>query len=174
MDMMEKTRSERLLQWLRDAHAMEAEATTMLTAQASRLDNYPQLRQRIEEHIRETKQQSQLLESCLERLGGSPSTAKNVIASGMAAMHAAGNSAMSDEVVKGMGISYAFEHVEISAYRSLILAAEAAGDTETARICRDEILPQEVAMAQWLYEHQDSVVQNFLQREQEPDVQAKR
>jgi ferritin-like metal-binding protein YciE len=39
---------DRIEQWLRDAHAMEEQAETMLTAQASRLENYPDLRRRIE------------------------------------------------------------------------------------------------------------------------------
>ena len=67
------TNTERLLQWLRDAHAMEKEAETMLTAQASRIENYPQLKSRIEMHVTETQDQARQLESCIERLGGSTS-----------------------------------------------------------------------------------------------------
>ena len=47
--MTEKT--ENLLSWLRDAHAMEQQAEQMLTAQKGRLENYPKLRTRIEKHI---------------------------------------------------------------------------------------------------------------------------
>jgi ferritin-like metal-binding protein YciE len=36
--------------WLRDAHAMEQHALTMLKGQESRLENYPQLRDRISQH----------------------------------------------------------------------------------------------------------------------------
>jgi ferritin-like metal-binding protein YciE len=56
----------RLIQWLRDAHAMEQQAESMLTAQALRLDNYPELRARIEQHIIETRHQAQKLETCLK------------------------------------------------------------------------------------------------------------
>ncbi|EFD6852775.1 ferritin-like domain-containing protein, partial [Escherichia coli] len=43
--------------WLRDAHAMEKQAEKMLESMASRIENYPELRSRIEQHISETKNQ---------------------------------------------------------------------------------------------------------------------
>ena len=45
------TAEERLMQWLRDAHAAEGQAETMLTGMADRLENYPKLKARIKEHI---------------------------------------------------------------------------------------------------------------------------
>mgnify|MGYP002716823196 CR=1 FL=1 len=38
---------EHLLDWLRDAHAMEQQAEKMLKAQAERLEHYPELKARI-------------------------------------------------------------------------------------------------------------------------------
>lgn len=169
---MDQPTSERILQWLRDAHSMEAEAETLLKAMASRLEHYPELKQRIEQHVTETQSQARRIEARLQALGSSTSTTKNVIAHTMATMHAAGNAMMTDEVVKGLGISYAFEHMEIASYRNLLFAAEAAGDTGTAQLCR-EILPEEQAMADWLLQHQQSVVQQFLAREQAEDTTAK-
>ena len=90
----------------------------------------------------------------------------------LAAMHAAGNAMMSDEVAKGVGISYAFEHMEIASYRALVTAARQAGEEDIAAVCED-ILRQEQAMADWLYEHQPLVIEAFLQREA-ADLQAKR
>lgn len=43
--------------WLRDAHAMEKQAESMLESMVSRIDNYPELRARIEQHLSETKNQ---------------------------------------------------------------------------------------------------------------------
>ncbi len=70
---------ENLLDWLRDAHAMEQQAETMLKGQASRIEHYPVLKARIEEHVEETIGQRELLERCIKRLGGSPSTLKDVM-----------------------------------------------------------------------------------------------
>ena len=38
---------ENLNDWLRDAHAMEQQAEKMLEATSSRLENYPELRERM-------------------------------------------------------------------------------------------------------------------------------
>ena len=51
--------------WLRDAHAMEKQAEKMLESMANRIENYPELRSRIEQHISETKNQLSQLESIL-------------------------------------------------------------------------------------------------------------
>jgi ferritin-like metal-binding protein YciE len=92
---------ENLLSWLRDAHAMEQQAEQMLSAQKSRLENYPKLRTRIEQHLVETQGQKQLLEKALDRLGAQPSTLKDMGGKLMAFGQAVGGMTVSDEVIKG-------------------------------------------------------------------------
>ncbi|MBJ2236405.1 MULTISPECIES: ferritin-like domain-containing protein [Pseudomonas] len=167
------TPQENLLDWLRDAHAMEQQAEKMLKAQSERLENYPQLKARIDEHIEETLGQQQLIDECLTRLGGSASTLKDVGGKLMAFGQAVGGSLMSDEVIKGAMAGYVFENMEVASYTVLIAAAKAAGDAETQAAC-EKILPQEVAMAQWLLAHLPELTQAFLQRSEAPDTQAKR
>lgn len=162
-----------LIDWLRDAHAMEQQAEQMLSAQKSRLENYPKLRTRIEKHIEETQGQKALLERTLTRLGSEPSTLKDIGGKLMAFGQAVGGMTVSDEVVKGAMAGYVFENVEIAAYRVLIAAAKAAGDVETQKAC-EEILPQEIAMADWLKEHLPELTQAFLDRAETPGLEAKR
>lgn len=157
--------SDRLIQWLRDAHAMEEQAETMLKAQASRLENYPELRQRIEQHVSETQSQARRLEECIGRLGSDTSSMKDTAGKMTAMMQGMGGVFAGDEVVKGAMAGYTFEHFEISSYTVLIAAAEAAGDQQTASICR-EILSEEQAMADWLREHLPNVTRQYLQREE--------
>src|SRR3546814_14835335 len=71
------TKDDRLIQWLRDAHAMEQQAETMLKAQESRLENYPELQQRIRQHVSETQSQARRLEECIGRLGSDTSSMKD-------------------------------------------------------------------------------------------------
>ncbi len=66
-----------LVQWLRDAHAMEEQAKTMLNGLIGRPENYPELAQRIRSHLEETKIRAERLELCLEQLGGDASTLKD-------------------------------------------------------------------------------------------------
>ncbi|SUH58053.1 YciE [Salmonella enterica subsp. enterica serovar Braenderup] len=50
--------------WLRDAHAMEKQAESMLESMASRIENYPDIKARIEQHISETKHQLPCSKKC--------------------------------------------------------------------------------------------------------------
>ncbi|WP_263145005.1 ferritin-like domain-containing protein [Pseudomonas sp. RIT-PI-AD] len=170
---MSTSMKDNLLDWLRDAHAMEQQAEHMLKAQAGRLEHYPALRWRIEQHIEETQSQQQLLDRCITRLGGSASTFKDLTGKLMAFGQAVGGMVMSDEVVKGAMAGYAFENVEIATYTVLIAAAAELGDTETQAAC-EQILAQEKAMAAWLLEHLPEVTQAFMRRSADPELTAKR
>ena len=170
---MANTPAENLLDWLRDAHAMEEQAEKMLKGQAERLEHYPKLKARIEQHIEETYGQQKLLRSCIERLGSSPSTIKDLSAKLVAFGQSVSGMMVSDEVVKGAMSGYVFEHMEIASYTVLITAAKAVGDTETQRAC-EQILPQEVAMAEWLKENLPELTQAFLSRSAADDKTAKR
>lgn len=155
---------ENLVDWLRNAHAMEMQAETMLKGQAGRLEHYPEVKARVEQHVTETQQQARDVEQCLKSLGEDTSALKDTGGKAMALMQAMGGMVMSDEVIKGTIASYAFEHMEIASYTVLIAAAQAAGENQVARAC-EEILQQEKAMAAWLAEHTPSVVQEYLRRE---------
>jgi ferritin-like metal-binding protein YciE len=163
---------EHLVDWLRDAYAMEKQAESMLKAQASRLDHYPTLRVRIEQHLDETLSQQRLLEECLARLGSGPSAMKDLAARIAAFGQAVGGMTMTDEVVKGSMSGYVFEQMEVASYTALIAAAKAVGDAETLRCC-EAILSQEVEMGRWLLEHLPGVVNAYLTRSQ-VGVEAKR
>ncbi len=151
------------MSWLRDAHAMEMQAIQILENQARRIENYPDLRSRILEHLEETRAQAEMLERCIEQHGTMSSPLKDSAAAFLGNMQALGGALMGDEVVKGVIASYTFEHLEIAMYRSLIGAAEKLGDAETARVC-SEILRQEEAMAGWLERHLPEVTRQYLRR----------
>lgn len=154
---------EHFLDWLRDAHAMEEQAETMLKAMEGRLEHYPELRTRITQHIHETQHQAERLRHCIQSAGGDTSLLKDMTGKFMATMQGFSGAMASDEVVKGAMFSYAFEHMEIAAYRNLIAAARVVGDMQAAQVC-ESILAEEIAMAKWLEENMGAVVTQFLMR----------
>ncbi|MHA4735270.1 ferritin-like domain-containing protein [Ensifer adhaerens] len=166
------TPKEHLIAWLRDAHAMEEQAETMLSAQSGRLQNYPDLKARIDQHIEETREQARRLQTCLERLDDSTSSLKDI--SGKMVAFAQGLSGMfvDDEVIKGSLAGYTFEHMEIASYKILIAAAEVAGEAEVAAACQTN-LAEEVAMADWLDQHAAGTTRKFLNLDQ-TELTAKR
>ncbi|MCQ4261569.1 hypothetical protein CXK91_02590 [Stutzerimonas stutzeri] len=166
-------RVERLVEWLRDAHAMEAQAETMLNKQASRIEHYPELKARIEQHITETQNQAKLIEGCLQRYDKSYSGLKDLGGKMMAMGQAMGGMMVNDEIVKGAQMGNVFENLEIASYTILIAAAEAVGDMQTKEVC-ERILLEEIAMADWLRDHLPELTQAYLTRALEPNVEAKR
>lgn len=160
---MTSAENEHVIDWLRDAHAMEQQAESMLNSLAGRLDHYPDLRSRIVEHIEETRWQRGQLERCLTRLGSSQSTVKDMGAKLIAFGQGLSGMVVSDEVVKGAMSSYVFENMEIASYTILIAAADAVGDVETRTVC-EQILAQERAMAAWLLERLPATTATFLTR----------
>ncbi|MGE8547958.1 ferritin-like domain-containing protein [Alcaligenes sp. WGS1538] len=173
MDRNDSRANEHLMDWLRDAHAMEEQSETMLSSMLSRIESYPELRMRIQRHIDETREQQRLVRTCIERRGGDTSLLKDLTGKVMAAFQGFSGVFASDEVVKGAMFSFAFENLEIAAYTQLKDAADFLGDMETAAVCQ-RILGEERAMAQWLEEHSPALVQSFLARSEDPDTQAKR
>lgn len=162
-----------LIQWTRDAHAMEEQAKTMLTGQAGRLENYPELRARIERHIGETERQAERLEHCLTALGASQSMLKDVGGKLMAMGQALGGMFASDEVMKGAMAGYTFEQMEIASYKILMQAADALGEKQLAEVCRQN-LEEEIAMAEWLDKHVPDLTAQFLARAEIASETAKR
>ena len=159
--------------WLREAHAMEAQGLVMLDAQSRRLQNYPELKLRMERHAEESRRHLQALEGLLGQL---PSRGnflfKDVAGKVTARFQGLSGIFIPDEVVKTMMAAYAFEHMEIAAYRVLIATADELDEPE-ARAIFENILEEETAMAAWLAGNLDDTTCLFLMRD-ERELQAKR
>jgi ferritin-like metal-binding protein YciE len=155
---------ETLIEWLRDAHAMEHQAIETLERQAERIEHYPELKAKVQNHLEESRWQAEQVKKCLERLGSDSSTIKKGVGKFMGNMSALTNSAAGDEIVKNGIADYAFEHFEIASYRSLVAAADELGQEKVKRVCQ-EILKQEEHMADWLEDHLPEVTQQYLRRE---------
>jgi ferritin-like metal-binding protein YciE len=150
-----------LLKWLRDAHAMESSAESILSKQVKRVKDYPRVHQRIADHLDETRSQQERLEGCISRLGGDTSPLKEMVGKFTGSMQAFGAAGADDEIVKSAIADYQFECMEIASYRSLIAAAEVYAEPEVARVCK-EILAEEEAMAEWLQDNISEVTRSFL------------
>lgn len=159
--------------WLRDAHAMEKQAESMLESMAGRIDNYPDLRSRIEQHVTENKRQITVLEEILDRNNISRSVLKDSMSKMAAFGQSIGGMFPSDEIVKGSISGYVFEQFEIACYTSLLAAANKAGDVASIPAI-ESILAEERAMADWLLKHIPQTTEEFLLRSEAEGVEAKK
>lgn len=146
---------------LRNAHALENEALSIMNRQIDRLENYPDMLARLREHRQETEIQQDRLEQILEQLGEDHSSFKDAAASVMGSMAALGHAVAGDEVLKNTFADLAFESYEIASYTSLITLAKAGGFNAAVPLL-EETLREEMAMASWIGENVPNVTQRYI------------
>ena len=134
---------------LRNAHAMENQALSIMKPQLSRIENYPDVAAQLDKHIRETEGQIKRLEDILHQLGEDHSSLKDVALSLSGAMAAMGHTMAGDEILKNSFANFAFENFEIAAYKSLMTIAELGGFPSAVPALQAN-LGEEQAMAAWL------------------------
>ena len=145
---------------LRNAHAMENQALAIMKPQAERIENYPEVARRLEEHIGETEGQIERLERILDTLGEKRSSLKDMALSVGGAMAAIGHSVAPDKIVKNSFANFAFENYEIAAYKSLLALAQQAGDAGSVQLLEAN-LAEEQAMAEWLDDNIEAVTLQY-------------
>ena len=148
---------------LRNQHAVENQAIELLERQVGRLENYPEMRDRMQRHIEESREQARRLEELLARYDTSHSALKDTMMSLVGNLAALGHSTAPDEVVKNTFANFAFEHYEIASYTSLLTLAELTGDS-AAPTALNTSLHEEREMAQWIAEHLEGTVRRFVER----------
>jgi ferritin-like metal-binding protein YciE len=158
------TKRERLIEWLRDAHAAEEQAEKMLSGTARQMDHDPEFRQALERHAAESEQQAQRLKECLHRLGEDTSLMKQLAGQFMAMGQTLSGYVVGDQPAKAALAIATFAQMEVTSYRILVAAAESAGETEIARTC-EMLLAQEVDFSDWIDHETPQIVRRYLDRE---------
>jgi ferritin-like metal-binding protein YciE len=157
---------------LRNAHAMENQALSIMKPQLSRIESYPDVARVLEKHIAETEGQIQRLETVLDSLGESKSGLKDLGLSMAGTMASLGHTVAPDEIVKNSFANFAFENFEIAAYKSLIALASKSGNTQAVDLLTLN-LDEELAMADWLDQNIEAVTLQYAAL-REAGEQAKR
>jgi ferritin-like metal-binding protein YciE len=157
---MATTSQDLFITGLKNAHAMENQALSIMKPQASRIENYPDVEAQLQKHIAETEGQIQRLERILDSLGEDKSSLKDLALSVAGAFAAVGHTVAPDEILKNSMANFAFENFEIAAYKSLIALAEASGN-DGAIVDLEANLEEEIVMAEWLDENIEAVTLKF-------------
>jgi ferritin-like metal-binding protein YciE len=158
------TGRKQLISYLEDMYALEAHLVQVLDDHVKDAKDVPQVRQKIEQHLRETEMHRDRLEQRLHALG----TGKPGVKSGFS--HVLGQvigsvaGTRSDTLAKNARDEYASEQLEIASYLELITVAQAVGDLETVRVAELN-LRDEMVMQQWLLQHTPEVVLMCLQQD---------
>jgi ferritin-like metal-binding protein YciE len=157
-------RDTKLVQWLNEAHAKEAELEADLTAHIA-LTQKQAYKNRLRKHLTETRDHKRRVAARIKQLGGAASTGPSLPGVPTAVGEAAGKAVAA---VKGqVGTARAAvtsqaethlrnaqeelreEHVEIAIYSRILAFADAVGDRETAQLAK-AIRRDEERMAKYL------------------------
>ncbi|MDB6075534.1 MAG: hypothetical protein JWO89_3174 [Verrucomicrobiaceae bacterium] len=152
---------EELIEWLRDAYAMERGLEVTLQKMADTEDALPEFRERARQHKEETTGHAEDVKACLEQLGADTSTLKTTLAEGMEMVKGLGTSFAKDERVKDVLAGYASEHFEIACYTALLTAGARLQLPAVTEMCT-KIIGEEQAMADWFDDHLPDVVGAYL------------
>lgn len=114
---------------LRNTRALEKQGLEQMERQLDRLENYPDYAAALRAHIPVTKAQLERLDAALQAVGESASTLKEAATSVAGTIGAAAHAVAGDETLKNLYAGYAYQYDQIAAYRSLIVIAEAAGQS---------------------------------------------
>lgn len=155
------SKRDELIDWLRDAYAMERGLEVTLRKQSESDELTTAARDRARQHLDETRQHAEAVKTCIEQLGADTSSLKTSLAQVTESLKGMGAAFARDERVKDMLAACASEHFEIACYKALRAAADVAGEPSVIALC-DRILPDEEAMARWLEENLPDVVSSYL------------
>lgn len=150
-----------LVKWLRDAHAMEQSLVGVLEKHAEAAKQYPDISERIQQHIEETKNHAEVVEDCLQSLGEKVSGLKEAMGKAGGVVSGVSTGGARDDLVKSAIADFATEQYEIACYTALIeLATEL--DEPGIATSLEQSLHEEEDMATWLEEGLPTVVRTSL------------
>jgi ferritin-like metal-binding protein YciE len=148
---------------LKNAHALEQQATQIIGRQLDRIESYPEVAERLRRHLDESRTHQHRVEEILGSLNETYSALKDFGAGFMGNMAALAHTPAPDEILKNSFANLAFENYEIAAYTSLIALAEANG-ANAAVTSLTQTLKEEQDMAKWVADHLKSLTLTFLER----------
>jgi len=146
---------------LKNAHALEQQALSLMDRQIEHLAHYAEVEERLRTHRGETHTQITRLVTILESLGESPSALKDAALAMTGNMAAIAHVFAPDEIVKNSLANYAFESFEVATYKALIVMAEEGGYGSAIPLLQ-QTLQEELAMAAFCDEILPQIVRKYL------------
>ena len=148
--------NEKLVEYIKDAHAMERNSLMMLRSMLLNTAD-PEMRGIIEHHVTETERHGALLLGRLEELGENVGRLKEGGALISSMLKGVADQIRPDKPGRNARDGYVTEHLEIAAYELLSRFADRAGDATTAELARRN-LAEEKVMADALASTWDKVI----------------
>jgi ferritin-like metal-binding protein YciE len=154
---------------LRNAHALEHQALGVIDRQLDRLENFPEVSDRLRLHRGETEQQILRLDELLSNLNERSSAVKDTGLNLMGNLAALGHAVADDEILKNAFANCAFENFEIASYKSLLIMAEESGEPFGITALQQS-LREEQRMGQWCDESIEWITKRYMTLRLDPSA----
>jgi ferritin-like metal-binding protein YciE len=167
--------ADKVVQWLNEAHAKEAELEADLTAHIS-LTQKASYKKRLQDHLKQTKEHKRAVARRVKQIGGEPtaSSLPGVVgeAAGKTVAAVKGQLGAARAVVTEQAETHLRqaqeelreEHVEIALYSRIETLAEQVGDPDTAQLAK-RIRREEERMAKFLTAELPRLVKDVVRAE---------
>lgn len=155
----------RMVEWLRDAHAMEKQVESILRSQAEQIEGYPDIQSKYEEQADLASEHAELVKECLHARDVDPSLLKSAGAKLLGGLQSFSGHFVGDEVVKSVLVAYTITHMKIASYRILLSTAKLIGDTQSTSAC-EQILYESKDLVSWLHDLIESTAIQYLVHEE--------
>ena len=136
--------SKDVVKYLRDAHALEAQALQLLET-GPQLAGFDALAEVFREHLEQTREHQRLVDERLSELGSGPSRFQAAGLRAGALNLGTFFKAQPDTPAKIAGFAYAFEAIEVAGYELLSRTATRAGDEQTAAMAQRIVVEERTA-----------------------------
>ena len=150
-----------IIDWLRDAYAMERALESALEKHSKNDDLSAEVRETAAMHLQETRRHAESVKAVLQTLGTDTSGVKTGLGALAQGFKGMASAFARDERIKDLLDAYSMEHFEIACYTALAAAAERAGLPEVVQVC-NQIIPDEERMAEALIESLPGEVTGYL------------
>ena len=161
-----------LIDWLRDAYAMETALETALKKLTDHPEDHPAL---LREHAAlqgtETRRHADAVATCLRRLGSDTSSLNAVLLQGMDFMRSTGTAFIRDERIKDVLTVLVTAHFEIASHDIIRTGSSQLGLQEIASTC-DAILLEKKSMVKWLQLHLPQIITTYVAPEETEEEEA--
>ena len=147
---------------LKSCHATTRQGRALVEAQVKRLQNYPDVKRKLEAHLDEKDAQLERLEKLLSGYGEKRSKVKDAAMTAAAGAAGLAASAADDEVIKNSFATLAQAKYEAAAFETLILFAAAAGENQALRPLQQS-LSESRGLASFVEENLRATGMRFLQ-----------
>jgi ferritin-like metal-binding protein YciE len=161
--MADQRLTEKLGDYVEDAHAMETNVLQMLDSMIATTTD-PKIRDELERHKDQTEKHEERLRRRLDALGRGTSIRKETQTLAGALMKGVVDQVRGDKPGKNARDGFITEHMEIASYELLERLAERAGDAETAKVARANRRDEE-AMAKKIAGKWDKFIDLTLEEE---------